>query len=90
VYKLYPPTPSSPFSNLSSISESESESSETSSTSKPKTNPEREPQHTLLLAPEAVPAIISLFQLESTTASADLHRAIEQARLRVASGRADF
>lgn len=56
----------------------------------PKTNHEQEPQHTLLLAPKAVPAIISLFEFESTTASADLHRAIEQARLRVASGRTDL
>jgi len=80
VYRLYPPTTSSPSSNPISISES----------SMPNTDPEREFQHTLLLAPEAVPAIISLFELESTTASADLHRAIEQARLRVASGRADL
>lgn len=90
MYKLYPPTTSSPTSNPSSISESESESSESSSSSILKTDPEREPQHTLLLAPEAVPAIVSLFELKSTTASADLHRAIEQARLRVESGRADL
>jgi len=55
----------------------------------PKTNPDREPQHTLLLGPEAVPDILSLFGFESTT-SADLHRAIEQARLRVAGGRVDL
>ena len=92
MYKLYPATTSSPTSNPSSISESESESESTeysnSSESIPKTNLRGESQHTLLLAPEAVPAIISLFELESTTASADLPRAIEQARLRVASGRA--
>ena len=34
-------------------------------------------------AHEAVPVIIPLFELESTTASADLHRAVEQVRLRV-------
>ena len=87
MYNLYPPTTSSLSPNPS---ESDSESSESSSSSIPKTKSEREPQHTLLLAPEAVPAIISLFGLESTAASADLHRAIEQARLRVASGRADL
>jgi hypothetical protein len=76
VYKLYPATTTNPSSN--------------SESSIPKTNPERGPQHTLLLAPDAVPAIISRFELESTTAGADLHRAIEQARLRVASGRADL
>ena len=81
LYKLYPPT-SSPSSNLSSISESSSESSEFSSSSIPKINPEWwEPQHTLLLAPEAVPAIIPLFELESTIASADLHRAVEKVRI---------
>ena len=90
MYKLYPATTSSPTSNPSLISESESEpeSDVSSNSSIPKTNPKRESQHTLLLAPEAIPAIISLFELESTTASADLHRAIEQVRLRIASGRA--
>jgi Mitochondrial K+-H+ exchange-related len=75
VYKLHPPS-----SNPNSVSES----SESSGSSAP-----QEP-HRLLLAPEAVPAILSLFEFESTTASADLHRAIEQARSRVASGRADL
>ena len=83
MYELYSPTASSPSSNPS-------ESSASSSSSIPKTDPQREPQHTLLLTPEAVPAIVSLFQLESTTASADLHRAIEQARVRVANGDADL
>ena len=77
VYKFYPPT---------SVSKSNSSSSEFSI---PKTDPDREPQHTLLLGPEAVPAILSLFEFESTT-GADLHRAIEQTRLRVASGRTDL
>ena len=49
-------------------------------------NLEREPEHELLLNPKAVPPIISLFELESTTANVDLRRAIEQARIRVASG----
>ncbi|KAF8800102.1 hypothetical protein BYT27DRAFT_7200608 [Phlegmacium glaucopus] len=78
VYKLYPPTTSP--SSLSSDPIPESNSSI------PKTNLEREPQHQLLLRPEAVQAILSLLDLEPTT-SADLHRALEQARLRVSSGR---
>ena len=80
VYKFYPPT------TPDLVSKSNSSSSEFSI---PKTNPDREPQHTLLLGPEAVPAILSLFEFESTT-GADLHRAIEQTRLRVASGRIDL
>jgi hypothetical protein len=87
VYKLHAPTaPSAFYDNPGSVSKSESSSSDVSI---PKTNPDREPQHTLLLGPEAVPAILSLFGLESTT-SADLHRAIEQARLRVSSGSVDL
>ena len=43
--------------------------------------------HTTLLTREAVPAIVSLFGLESI-AAADLLRAVEQARVRVKSGRA--
>ena len=87
VYRLYPPTtPSASSDDPDSVSKSNSASSEFSI---PKTNPDREPQHTLLLGPEAVASILSLFEFESTT-SADLHRAIEQARLRVASGRVDL
>jgi hypothetical protein len=85
VYKLYArTTPSASCDDPDSVSKSNFSSSEVSI---PKTNPDREPQHTLL-GPEAVPAILSLFKLESTT-SGDLYRAIEQARLRVASGRVD-
>ena len=87
VYKSYPPTTSS-ASDPNSVSESNPSSSDSSI---PNTNPEREPSHSkLLLGPETVPAILSLFESESTTASTDLHRAIEQARLRVASGRFDL
>ena len=77
VYKLYPPTTESSPSDPGFI---------------PKTNPEKKPQHILLLRPEAVPSILSLFEFESTTSSssADLHRAIEQARLRVSSGHMDL
>ena len=83
VYKLYARTTPSTFSdNPDSVSKSDSSSSEFS-------NLDREPQHTLLLGPEAVPTILSLFRFEPTT-SADLHRAIEQTRLRVASGRVDL
>ena len=79
MYKLYARTTRE---DPDSVSKSNSSSSESSI---PKINPDREPQH-ILLGLEAVPAILSLFGLESTT-SADLHRAIEQARLRVSSGR---
>jgi hypothetical protein len=86
VYKLCPATTSSSLSsNPSSISEFEFESEpDESSSSIPETD-KPEPQHALLLAPEAVPAIIYLLELRSTAASADLHRAIEQARLRIAT-----
>ena len=43
--------------------------------------------HTTLLTREAVPSIVNLFGLESI-AAADLLRAVEQARVRVKSGRA--
>ena len=87
VYKLYAgTTPSASCDDPDSVSKPNSSSSEFSIL---KTNPNREPEHTLLLGPEAVPAILSLFGFESTT-STDLHRAIEQARLRVASGRVDL
>ena len=89
VFKSHPATtPSASRDEPDSTSKPTSSSSESSI---PKTNPDhdREPQHTLLLSPEAIPLILSLFELESTT-SVDLHRAIEQARLRVASGRVDL
>ena len=79
-------TPRATRDDSDSVSKSNPSSSEFSI---PNTNPDPEPQHTLLLGPEAVADILSLFGLEST-ASADLHRAIEQARLRVASGRVDL
>ena len=86
VYKLYArKTPPASCDDPDSVSKSDSSSSEFSI---PKTNSDREPHHTLL-GPEAVPAILSLFKFESTT-GVDLHRAIEQARMRVASGRVDL
>ncbi|KAF8157854.1 mitochondrial K+-H+ exchange-related-domain-containing protein [Crassisporium funariophilum] len=48
--------------------------------------PDQEPQHEVLLGRNAVPAILSTFELDST-AGADLYRAVEQARVRVSSGR---
>ena len=81
LYKLYAPTtPSASNDDPDLVSKSNS------SSSIPKTNPDGEPQNTLLLGSEAVPAILSLFGLESTT-GADLCRAIDQARLRVSKGR---
>jgi len=86
LYKICAPkTPPASCDDPDPFSKSDSSSSEFSI---PKTNPDREPQH-ILLGPEAVPAILSLFRFESTT-GVDLHRAIEQARLRVASGRVDL
>ena len=87
MYKSYTRTiPSASCDDPDSVSKSNSFSSESSI---PKINPDRETQHTLLLSPEAVPAILSLFGFNSTT-GADLHRAIDQARLRVSSGRVDL
>lgn len=85
LYKLYAPTTPS-ASNDDPHLVSKSKSSSSSEFSIPKTNPDGEPQNTLLLGSEAVPAILSLFGLESTT-GADLRRAIDQARLRVSKGR---
>jgi len=48
-----------------------------------------EPQHDLLLSPEAVSNIARIFSFEPG-AEADLYRAIEQARLRVAKGRIEL
>ena len=44
-------------------------------------------RHALLLTPDAVPALLAKFELTEEKAGADLHRAIEQARLRVESGK---
>lgn len=44
--------------------------------------------HQLLLRKDAVPALVNLFGLEEST-SADLRRAIEQARLRIETGELD-
>ncbi|KAH9480812.1 hypothetical protein JR316_0007413 [Psilocybe cubensis] len=49
------------------------------------------PRHALLLDRDAVPAILSLLSLKTeSTAAADLYRAVEQARVRVSSGRAQL
>ena len=86
---MYPPTSSS--ATPSSISESESEIPVSSKFLISKTTLEKETQHPLL-APKAVPAIVSLFDLGSAndTGSLRLHRAIEHSQLRVASGRDDL
>ncbi|KAF9468714.1 mitochondrial K+-H+ exchange-related-domain-containing protein [Collybia nuda] len=60
------------------------------SEAKPESEPKAEsappPHHRVLLTRDAVPAILSLFGLKPT-AGADLQRAVEQARVRVKSGR---
>lgn len=61
---------------------------EPSSTSSP-TPAKTEAQHSLLLTRDAVPAILSRFELKAS-AGADLYRAVEQARARVSSGRDDL
>jgi len=87
---MHPPTTTTATSSLSFLSSNPDSVSQSHSSSMPKTNPGREEsRHQLLLGPEAIPAILSLFELESTT-SADLHRALEQARLRVSTGRSEL
>ena len=45
-------------------------------------------EHTLLLTRAAVPALLSLLRLTpESTAATDLYRAVEQARMRVESGK---
>ena len=83
---MYPPTSSPVNASPSSISESETETSLSSKFSV--TTLENKTQHSLL-APEAVPAIVSLFDLD-LGANDGLNRAIEHARLTVASGRDDL
>jgi len=83
VYKDYGPQ--------SSSSEKGSSHSNISSNSDASTNPgpgkpPHPAQHTVLLTRDAVPAITSLFELKPS-ALADLQRAVEQARVRVESGR---
>ncbi|PFH49975.1 hypothetical protein AMATHDRAFT_146422 [Amanita thiersii Skay4041] len=46
-------------------------------------------QHAVLLTREAVPSIVGLFSLKKS-AEADVYRAVEQARLRVESGRTEL
>lgn len=87
VYKDYAPESSSP----EKISPENGNSHlNPSSNSNPSTNPDPKPppsaHHTLLLTHDAVPAIISFFGLKPS-ALADLQRAVEQARVRVGSGR---
>lgn len=47
-----------------------------------------EPQHSLLLTRDAVPAVLSLFTLAPHEQDS-MYRAIEQAKLRVANGKID-
>lgn len=46
-------------------------------------------RHRILLTREAVPVILSVFGLEES-AGGDLYRAVEQARVRVGSGRGEL
>lgn len=47
-------------------------------------------RHAVLLTPDAVPALVAKFELTEEKAGADLYRAIEQARLRVESGKLEM
>jgi len=76
IYKQFTPASSPPPSSKSTPSEKEDP-------------PTSSNQHSLLLTRAAVPTIIDLFQLRSN-AENDLYRAVEQARLRVESGRLDL
>ena len=83
IYKNYAPEPSS--------SEKGSSHSNITSNSDATANPDPgmpppPARHTVLLTRDAVPVIISLFGLKPS-ALADLQRAVEQARVRVESGR---
>ncbi|KAF9553233.1 hypothetical protein CPC08DRAFT_713943 [Agrocybe pediades] len=92
--------PSSESESSSSTSSSTSTSSNSTSATPPPPPPQpdqaQEPAHTLLLTRAAVPSILALFcpnHAESKTgsaASADLYRAVEQARVRVESGRVEL
>ncbi|KAF9013178.1 mitochondrial K+-H+ exchange-related-domain-containing protein [Cyathus striatus] len=100
IYKHYPPRSSSsssePTSNSSDAGYKDSSTSlpkEPTSSIIPSTEPASsqgpEPQHKLLLTRDAIPAILALFELKSNAGS-DMLRAVEQARVRVASGRTEL
>ncbi|EDR13552.1 uncharacterized protein LACBIDRAFT_308599 [Laccaria bicolor S238N-H82] len=52
--------------------------------------PHHQHKHTLLLTRDAVPLILAKFGLKESAAGADLYRAVEQARVRVESGRLEL
>ncbi|KAF8962968.1 mitochondrial K+-H+ exchange-related-domain-containing protein [Flammula alnicola] len=93
VYRLRqlaaPPTPSESTDSSSSSSAPEIDpASDASSSSAP--NP-KEPSHILLLTRDAVPSILSIYGFKpESTAAADLYRAVEQARVRVSTGRPEL
>ncbi|TFK33022.1 mitochondrial K+-H+ exchange-related-domain-containing protein [Crucibulum laeve] len=82
VYEQYPA--SSPEAKASPSVTSSDASSVINSTTD-----QAEPKHNILLSRDAVPAIVELFNLKPTTVS-DLYRAVEQARVRVKSGRVEL
>ncbi|KIM41021.1 hypothetical protein M413DRAFT_72320 [Hebeloma cylindrosporum] len=95
MHKLAEPSPSSllledPTSSTSSSSTSSSSSS-SSPTPESATKSKPEPPHTVLLTRDSVPAILSAFAFKpDSTAAADMYRAVEQARVRVSSGRTEL
>ncbi|CAA7262776.1 unnamed protein product [Cyclocybe aegerita] len=106
VYKLRSIAEPTPSTSTTSHSDSASSSSSSTSEPPPSSNPSApkssttassqtssgpEPKHDVLLTRDAVPAILSIFELKPDgSAAADLYRAIEQARVRVASGREEL
>jgi len=94
VYKLHAITSSEdadvPSSSASSSSASSSSASSSSNASPPPSS-DSQPQHDILLTRDALPDILAAFEFPPDgTAAADLYRAVEQARVRVKSGRAEL
>ncbi|KAJ3514356.1 hypothetical protein NLJ89_g2430 [Agrocybe chaxingu] len=86
-------TPASSSSTSKSAPSFNPSTSEPHSTSNPssQSSPSAEPKHDVLLTRDAVPSILAIFELKpDVSAATDLYRAIEQARLRVASGREEL
>ncbi|KDR83090.1 hypothetical protein GALMADRAFT_88915 [Galerina marginata CBS 339.88] len=85
-------TGSAPSSEAKSKPADEGSSSSSSPNSSSTTNPDTSIHpHQTLLTRDAVPSILSIFELgPASTAAADLYRAVEQARVRVATGRSEL
>ena len=100
VYKLHAitssedadvPSPSASASSSTSSSTASSSSASSSSNASPPPPSDSQPQHDILLTRDAVPDILAAFDFPPDgTAAADLYRAVEQARVRVKSGRAEL